>query len=105
MKEVLKVLRDLRIETSERGNYSQSYANGYTDAISDAIQAVKKMDYIPCCKGEAEQLKAIEIGDDVVCWENTFAKVIEVRLTGYVCEDLTGFTFMVDNKDVKHKSL
>jgi len=56
MKEVLKVLRDLRIETSERGNYSQSYANGYTDAISDAIQAVKKMDYIPCCKSDSEQL-------------------------------------------------
>tara|TARA_R110000782_G_scaffold45946_1_gene101824 strand:- start:286 stop:462 length:177 start_codon:yes stop_codon:yes gene_type:complete len=42
MKEVLKVLRNLRIETSERNNYSQSYAFGYTDAISDAIQAVKK---------------------------------------------------------------
>ncbi|WP_439132492.1 hypothetical protein [Polaribacter sp.] len=57
MKEVLKVLRDLRIETSERGNYSQSYAKGYTDAISDAIQAVKKMDYIPCCKSDSELLK------------------------------------------------
>ena len=56
MKEVLKVLRDLRIETSERNNYSQSYAFGYTDAISDAIQAVKKMNYIPCCTSEAEQL-------------------------------------------------
>lgn len=56
MKEVLKVLRDLRIETSERGNYIQSYANGYTDAISDAIQAVKKMDYIPCCKSDSELL-------------------------------------------------
>jgi hypothetical protein len=55
--------------------------------------------------GRSEQLKAIEIGNDVVCWGNTFAKVIEVRLTGYVCKDLTGFTFTVDNKDVKHKSL
>jgi polygalacturonase len=43
MTAVLKVLRDLRIETSERNNYSQSYAFGYTDAISDAIQAVKKL--------------------------------------------------------------
>jgi len=56
MKEVLRILRNLRIETSERGNYSQSYANGYTDAISDAIQAVKKMDYIPCCKSDSELL-------------------------------------------------
>ena len=56
MKEVLKVLRDLRIETSDRNNYSQSYAFGYTDAISDAIQAVKKMNYIPCCKSDSKQL-------------------------------------------------
>lgn len=80
MKEVLKVLRDLRIETSERGNYSQSYANGYTDAISDAIQAVKKMDYIPCCESDSEQLcqydkmcvrKRINDGCPVDCKDDT----------------------------------
>ena len=45
MKEVLKVLRDLRIKKSDRNNYCQSYANGHTDAIIDAMLAVKKMDY------------------------------------------------------------
>jgi len=44
-KEVLKVLRDLRIKKSDRDNYCQSYANGHTDAIIDAMLAVKKMDY------------------------------------------------------------
>ncbi|MGY8910597.1 MAG: hypothetical protein ACKVIG_12140 [Flavobacteriales bacterium] len=70
MKEVLKVLRDLRIETSERGNYSQSYANGYTDAISDAIQAVKKMDYIPCCKSDSEQLCDCAMPDPINPWDS-----------------------------------
>ena len=59
MKEVLKVLRDLRIETSERNNYSQSYAFGYTDAISDAIQAVKKLtltDVVGTCCDETRKI-------------------------------------------------
>ena len=101
---------DLRLKKQFRGEtgfdvfvWDENNEVAYTEAYVEWLEA--KINVTHCCKGEAELLKAIEIGDDVICWKNTFAKVIEVKLTGYVCEDLTGFTFMVDNKDVKHKSL
>ena len=53
----------------------------------------------------SEQLKQFEVGDEVEAWGNTFAKVLEVKLTGYICEDLTGFTFLVDNNDIKDRPL
>jgi hypothetical protein len=55
--------------------------------------------------GRSEQLKQFEVGDKIEAWGNTFAKVLRVKLTGYVCEDLAGFTFCVDNKDVKDRPL
>jgi hypothetical protein len=60
---------------------------------------------IPVVSKQSELLKAFEVGDKVEIWGNTFAKILRVKLTGYVCEDLTGFTFLVDNKDVKERSL
>ena len=50
--ELIKQLEELEAENTQHPSF---YA-GYGFAISDAIETIKKFNYIPCCKSDSEQL-------------------------------------------------
>ena len=52
--ELIKQLEELEADNTQH----PSFYDGYGFAISDAIETIKKFNYIPCCKSDSELLDA-----------------------------------------------
>ena len=54
--ELIKQLEELEADNTQH----PSFYDGYGFAISDAIETIKKFNYIPCCESDSELLKVLE---------------------------------------------
>jgi len=52
--ELIKQLEELEADNTQH----PSFYDGYGFAISDAIETIKKFNYIPCCESDSELLLA-----------------------------------------------
>jgi hypothetical protein len=89
------------LEKWDKNKTLSEYGKGKLSGFKDILEQLR----IGSVSQQRELLEGFEVGDEVEVWGNTFAKILRVKLTGYVCEDLRGFTFLVDDKDVKERSL